>query len=162
MKLKYSHIATFLLVWGTIALVRVSAERDRLREQLVETQGMQTETISMPDDENGLPTTQAALEGADEPRPRAASGWTATEWAGRIKEIAPESITLTEIVATDDYVTLTGEAQSTSDIAILMRAIDQAELGSTQLQQAMRVGDVSEFTLGVNVRRSPSMLTTAY
>ena len=79
-----------------------------------------------------------------------------------IEEIAPESTTLTEIVATDDYVTLTGEARSTSDIAILMRAIDQAELGSTQLQQAMRIGDVSEFTLSVNVRRSPSMLTTAY
>ena len=79
-----------------------------------------------------------------------------------MKVIAPESIALTEIVATDDYVTLTGEANSSSDIAILMRAIDEANLGSPNLQQAMRVGDRSEFTLGVTVRHSPSMLTPAY
>jgi len=29
LKLKYSYIVTFLLVWGTVMLVRVTAERDQ-------------------------------------------------------------------------------------------------------------------------------------
>ena len=162
MKVPYSAIITFLLVWETVAFVRVGAERDELKKQLVAMQGMQTETIAMPDDQDVRLDTQAALPSTDEPMSSTASAWTATEWADRIREIAPANITLKEVAATADYVSLVGEAKSTSDIAILMRAIDQAELGSTQLQQAMRVGDVPEFTLGVNVRRSPSMLTTAY
>jgi len=165
LKLKYSSLITFLLVWAVVALVRVTAERDELQEQLGAIEGVQTETIESPDAEDAGPNmqdTRTALASADEQASRTASGWTASEWADRIKAIAPADITLTEIVATDDYVTLTGEARSSSDIAMLMRAIDAAELGSPNLQQAMRTGDVSEFTLGVKVKQSPSMLTPAY
>lgn len=165
MKLKYSTLITFLLVWAAVALLRVTAERDQLQEQLGAIEGVQTATIESPSAEDANPNmrdTRAALASTDEGTSRTTSGWTASEWADRIKAIAPETITLTEIVATDDYVTLTGEANSSSDIAMLMRAIDAAELGSPNLQQAMRIGDVSEFTLGVKVKQAPSMLTPAY
>ena len=165
MKLKYSYLVTFLFVWAAVALVRVTAERNQLQEQLSAIEGVQTEPIESPDDQDAAPNmrdTRAALPSTDEQTSRTTSGWTASEWADRIKAIAPANIMLTEVVATDDYVTLTGEAKSSSDIAMLMRAIDAADLGSPNLQQAMRIGDVSEFTLGVKVKQSPSMLTPAY
>ncbi len=157
MKLKYKSVITFLLVWETIVLLRVAAERNDLQEQLVAIEDIQTETIALPVEEDVGLDTRVTLPSTDEPTSR-----TASEWADRIKEIAPANITLTEVVATSDYVNLVGEAKSNGDIAILMRAIDETNLGSPELQQATRVGDVSEFTLGVSVRRSPSMHTLAY
>ncbi len=162
MKLKYKSVITFLLVWETIVLLRVAAERNDLQEQLVAIEDIQTETIALPVEEDVGLDTRVTLPSTDEPTSRTASGWTASEWADRIREIAPANITLTEVVATSDYVNLVGEAKSNGDIAILMRAIDETNLGSPELQQATRVGDVSEFTLGVSVRRSPSMHTLAY
>ena len=76
----------------------------------------------------------------------------ASEWADRIKEIAPANIRLTAVEATDVYVNLVGEAKSNSDVARLMRAIEQADLGTPDLQQVMRNGDTSEFILGVKTR----------
>ena len=85
----------------------------------------------------------------------------ASEWAARIKEIAPADIRLKEVEASDDYAILIGEAKSTSAIALLMRSIDEADLGAPELQQATRNGEISEFTLRVRIRRSPSMLSPA-
>lgn len=76
-----------------------------------------------------------------------------SDWVERVRAVVPASITLTDVEETDAYVTLAGQAKSNSDIAGLMRAIQAADLGSPELQQVKRNGDMSDFVLRVKAPR---------
>lgn len=77
----------------------------------------------------------------------------ASDWVDRISEVVPGNVKLTEVEETADYVRLRGQARNNADIAVLMRAIEAADLGSVELQQITRSGEVSEFLLRVKARR---------
>lgn len=193
MRLKYSHFATILLVWGAIELVRVSTDRDELREQLDEPRSARAETgrsgdgvqpVQSPSSDESIvqtvssrsnaPAEPLSLRNDQVPVPRLGGSsasiravaptpaWTASEWAAHIKKIAPQNVTLKSVEATDDYAELIGEAHATRDVAMLMRAIEQAGFGMPKLQQAVRNGDAFEFNLIVRVGPPASILSSAH
>ena len=82
-----------------------------------------------------------------------ATATSASGWVGDIKKVVPASIVLTEAEETAGFVNLKGTAKSNDAISALMRAIDQADLGSPQLQAIKRTDGVSEFVLRVKAPR---------
>ncbi len=73
----------------------------------------------------------------------------ASDWVERIGEVVPGNIALTDLEESQNYVKIVGRAQSNADIAALMRAIDGAGLGSSELRQITNAGDLREFVLRV-------------
>jgi len=77
----------------------------------------------------------------------------ASTWVNSIKDVVPSTITVTEITETTDFVNIVGRAKTNDAISALMRAIDQARLGSPQLQQVKRTDGISVFVLRVQAPR---------
>jgi hypothetical protein len=77
----------------------------------------------------------------------------ASDWVNSISKVVPENITLTDIEETSDFLRIVGKANNNDDISALMRAIEQAGLGSPELQQINRNDGISVFVLRVKAKR---------
>ena len=77
----------------------------------------------------------------------------ASETVDQIRALVSSSITLHSIEEKSGYVELSGTAPDNTEIAALMRAVDDARLGDPQLESIMRENGVSLFQLRVRLKQ---------
>lgn len=77
----------------------------------------------------------------------------ASEWEEQIRKVVPANITLTDVEKKPTHLRIVGQAKDNADISKLMRAIDQANLGSPELEMIRRADDMSNFVLNIQPTR---------
>jgi len=77
----------------------------------------------------------------------------ASDWPDRVRDVVPSGVTLTELEETPGSLRVVGFANGNADVAALLRALLQAQLGRPELQQVEREGDRSRFVLRIEGSR---------
>lgn len=82
----------------------------------------------------------------------AGAGAGASDRADRVRAAVPDGVTLTQVEERGDALRLTGHAASNAEVAALMRALDDAGLGTPRLQAVQRVDGLSQFVLDLEAK----------